>query len=208
MPSGTIKSAIAAPLVYWHRRLQPILKACQRIDAFARMRARLSLPLPTSAVFLGRNQIYGNGRIRCGENLLIYPGQYMETYGDAEIELGDGVVLSTGVHMVAYAGIRVGKGSMIGEYTSIRDANHSRAIGKSLRDSDHTAKPILIGREVWIGRGVTVLGGVVIGDGATVGANAVVTRDVPAGAVVAGVPAVPIQRKMREPETIARGVAH
>ena len=142
-----------------------------------------AFPLPASAVFLGKNQVYGTGRIRCGEDLLIYPAQYLETYGDAEIVLGDGVVLSTGVHMVAYAGIRVGKGSMIGEYSSIRDANHSRSEGKSLRDSDHTAKPIIIGDQVWIGRGVTVLGGVVIGDGATVGANAVVTRDVAAGAV-------------------------
>ena len=44
-------------------------------------------------------------------------------------------------------------------------------------------------REVWIGRGVTVLPGVRIGDGAVVGANAVVTRNVPAGARVGGVPA-------------------
>ena len=43
---------------------------------------------------------------------------------------------------------------------------------------------------------MTVLGGVTIGDGATVGANAVVTHDVDPGAVVAGVPAVPLRRNI------------
>ena len=174
------------------------------MSAFAALQAGLSVPLPASTVILGRAQVYGTGRIRCGEGLLIYPHQYMETHGDGEILLGDGVVLSSGVHLVAYAGIRIGKGSMIGEYSSIRDANHTREAGRTLRDSSHFARPIVIGSEVWIGRGVTILSGVQIGDGATIGANAVVTKDVPAGAIVAGVPAVPIQRKSPMPAEIHR----
>jgi acetyltransferase-like isoleucine patch superfamily enzyme len=49
--------------------------------------------------------------------------------------------------------------------------------------------PIVIGRKVWLGAAATVLPGVTIGDGAIVGAGAVVTKDVPANAIVAGVPA-------------------
>ena len=194
MPSKLVKIALAAPLVLFRRLLPRLFEDWRRINAFAALQARLTVPLPPSAVVLGHADVYGTGRVRFGEGLLIYPNQFLETRGEAEIVLGDRVVLSSGVHLVAYAGIYIGRGTMIGEYTSIRDANHTREEGYTIRDSAHDAKPIVIGSEVWIGRGVTVLSGVTIGDGATIGANAVVTRDVPPGVTVAGVPAVPIRQ--------------
>lgn len=151
--------------------------------------------LDTSVVVLGPPEIHGTGRIEMGRHLYLYRDLYFETRESGVIRIGDDVVLSRGVHLVAYAGIDIGAGSMIGEYTSLRDANHRFGPGLAPRDSGHVARPICIGENVWIGRGVTVLPGVTIGDGAVIGANAVVTHDVPPATVVTGVPARPVHRE-------------
>jgi acetyltransferase-like isoleucine patch superfamily enzyme len=158
--------------------------------------ARINSPLDSSVVVQGQIEVHGSGLIYLGKNLFLYPGLYFETRGPGTITLGDDVVISRGVHLVSYDEIFIGEGTGIGEYTSIRDANHTRGDGTSVRTSGHTGQGIHIGRNVWIGRGVTILPGVTIGDDSVVGANAVVVRDVPAGCVVAGVPARPIHREV------------
>ncbi|MGX9145283.1 DapH/DapD/GlmU-related protein [Mesorhizobium sp. 128a] len=65
------------------------------------------------------------------------------------------------------------------------------------------AKAVSIGNDVWIGHGAVIMPGISIGNGAIVGANAVVTRDVPAYAIVAGVPAKQLRRRFT-PEIAAR----
>ena len=165
----------------------------RRLWAHARFTSELGYPVDVSVVVLGAPEVQGTGRIRLGRNLYLYRDLHIETQGEGEIAIGSDVVISRGAHLVAFSRIEVGAGSMIGEYASIRDANHRFGCGESLRQSGHTAKPIRSGANVWIGRGVTVLGGVSIGDRAVVGANAVVTRDVAAGSVVAGVPAHPLR---------------
>ena len=59
-----------------------------------------------------------------------------------------------------------------------------------------------MGSNVWIGYGACVLRGVRVGDNSVIGTNAVVTKDVPANAVVGGVPAKVI--RMREPPSELR----
>jgi serine acetyltransferase len=190
-----LKVLLGSPLAFLLRLSRPLRINLRRVYAHASLAAELSHPLPASAVLLGKISVYGTRNIEIGEDVLFYPGIHLETQDDALIRIGNGCVISRGAHIVAMAGITIGPGALIGEYAGIRDANHQRSEGSSIRDAGHTARPIHIGSQAWIGRGVTVLGGVTIGDEATVGANAVVTRDVPAKAVVAGIPAVPIAAK-------------
>jgi acetyltransferase-like isoleucine patch superfamily enzyme len=170
----------------------------RRIWAHAHLAAGIRHPLPASVVVLGRPEVYGTGNIVIGSDVLLYPHVYLETQGEGSITIGNNVVVSGGTHIVSRASVTIGQGTMIGESTSIRDANHTRTVGKSIRGSDDIATPIVIGKEVWIGRGVAVLKGVTIGDHATVGANAVVSRDVPSHTIAAGVPARTIKSRAED----------
>ena len=167
----------------------------RRLWAFGCLRAELGDGLHRSVVVFGCPEIQGTRRIRLGQNLLLYRELHLETQDAGSIEIGDGCVLSRGVHVVAHAGVSIGAGSMVGEYASIRDANHRTGGTGALRDSGHVARAVNIGRDVWIGRGAAILAGVRIGDGAVIGANSVVTHDVAPGAVVVGAPARPISKR-------------
>jgi len=168
----------------------------QRLWSFAWLNACLK-NIDTSVVILGKPDLHGTRNIRLGRNLYLYRDLHLETQDDGFIDIADEVILSRGVHIVSFANIIIGEGTMIGEYTSIRDANHT--FGKDIhpRYSGHKAKSIHIGKNVWIGRGVSILSGVAIGDGAVIGANSVVTHDVPPYTVVAGAPAKPLHTQAR-----------
>jgi acetyltransferase-like isoleucine patch superfamily enzyme len=165
-----------------------------RAWAHALLARQTKSSVPLSLVILGAAEIQGTGRVRFGENLLLYRELYFETQEAGSITIGDDVVISRGVHIVSFDRIEIGTGTMIGEYSSIRDANHRIGGPDLVRYSGHDAAPINIGRNVWIGRGVAVLPGVTIGDNSVIGANAVVTHDIPDYTVAVGVPARAISK--------------
>jgi acetyltransferase-like isoleucine patch superfamily enzyme len=107
------------------------------------------------------------GTIRIGARSLV--GEFCVLDAMGSIEIGDGVLIAPGCH--------------------ISDANHGIAAGIPIRDQQQTVSSVRIGNDVWIGAGAKILSGVNISDGAVVAAGAVVREDVPAEAVVGGVPA-------------------
>ena len=125
----TFKYLLSGILSFLMRGVAPLLRGLQRIYPHAQLSAALDTILPVSTVVLGRVFVYGSRQVDFGENVLLYPGVHLETQGAARIDVGDDVVMSSGVHIVAMAGVIIGQGTIIGEYTSIRDANHRRDPG-------------------------------------------------------------------------------
>jgi len=109
----------------------------------------------------------------------------------ARLEFGKNVGLSAAV-IVAGNSIVIGEGTIIGAGAMILD-NDFHAPGKEWDwrvDYQSNSRPIQIGRGVFIGSRAIILKGVTIGDRAVIGAGSVVSRDVPAGAIAVGNPAV------------------
>ncbi|MGC0387480.1 DapH/DapD/GlmU-related protein [Streptomyces sp. SAI-129] len=107
------------------------------------------------------------------------------------IRVGRNVFVNQGCRFNDVGGIEVDDDVMLGPDVSLITSGHP--LDPARRRTGITSAPIRIGRNVWIGASAVVLQGVTIGADAVVAAGAVVTRDVPARTVVAGVPATVIK---------------
>jgi len=132
--------------------------------------------------------VENGGRIVLGEGVEIWSDKvcvHLSTGVHGNIEIGRGSLLNQGVTLHAEQHIHLGRDALIGEHVAIHDTNfHPVSPDAGVRTSR-----VWLGDNVWVGHRAVILAGVTIGDHAVVGAGSVVTRDVPARSVVAGVPA-------------------
>jgi acetyltransferase-like isoleucine patch superfamily enzyme len=147
--------------------------------------------------FQGTPKIRGRTGILFGKNFRCGKGAWIETISKSGhdrvlLTIGDNVTASENLHLAAVNGVVIGDNVLLGSNVLIIDHDHGY-YGANLPDSPalppnerrvHSKGPVSIGKNVWIGDGVKILSNVNVGNGAVIGANTVVTRDVPAGAIV------------------------
>lgn len=134
-------------------------------------------------------QIKGTERINIGSGVAIYEGAWLQAEENGSITIGDSTYLGHRVHVHAVGHVVIQSNVMITDGVTISSGAHDT----DNHDLITSTGDIVIEDNCFIGEKAIILGGVTIGARAIVGAGAVVTRDVPAGATVAGVPAKPIK---------------
>lgn len=161
-----------------------------------------------------------SNHIKLGHGVYIDEGAYLHACPQG-IEIGENTIVMHGAVLHVYnfrdmphSRIKIGKDSLIGEYSVIRGQG-GVTIGDRVYTSPFTqiiavnhvfddpnrpfieqgitAEGIVIEDDVWLGAGAVITDGVRVGRGAVVAAGAVVTKDVPPHTVVGGVPAKPIK---------------
>jgi maltose O-acetyltransferase len=121
-----------------------------------------------------------------GEGVVVRPPFYCD-YG-SHIAIGSRTFLNYDCVLLDVAPIRIGAACQLATRVQLLTATHP-VDPEPRRLGWESAEPIELGDNVWLGGGAVVCPGVSIGEDTVVGAGAVVTRDLPAGVVAAGVPA-------------------
>ncbi|HYX78045.1 MAG TPA: acyltransferase [Solirubrobacterales bacterium] len=156
-------------------------------------------------LFLGRRleiQIGRRGRVRFGRFVWIGDGTKIRCH-EGEVLIGDKTVLGQECTISAYQHVRIGEQCVIADRAMFIDFDHSMAeTERPIRVQGIYKRDVDVGSNVWIGYGASILRGVSVGDNSVIGAYSVVTKDVPANAVVGGIPAGVI--RMRDaPRTLS-----
>ncbi|HEX3911435.1 MAG TPA: acyltransferase [Solirubrobacteraceae bacterium] len=116
---------------------------------------------------------------------------------EGEVEIGAKTVMGQECTISAYQHVSIGRECILADRVMLIDFDHGvTEVDRPIRLQGIYKRDVRVGPNVWIGYGACVLRGVSVGENSVVGTNSVVPKDVPANAVVGGVPARVI--RMRE----------
>ena len=150
-------------------------------------------------LFLGRGlelEVGRRGTIDFGRFVWIGDGTKIRCH-EGRVEIGQKTVMGQECTISAYQRVRIGEQCVIADRAMFIDFDHGVVeVERSIRVQGIYKRDVVVGSNVWIGYGACILRGVSVGDNSIVGTNCVVTKDVPANAIVAGIPARVI--RMRE----------
>ena len=111
-----------------------------------------------------------------------------------ELVIGNAVTITDNCYISCANKIEISDGVLLGENVFVTDNFHGDNSVEQIDTPPNQrplkiGSPVYIGKNVWVGRNVCIMPGVTIGYGCVIGANSVVTHDIPAYSVAAGVPA-------------------
>ena len=152
-------------------------------------------------------QAGARGSVQIGHHVTLLDDE-VRCYAGGTISIGNFVWMSLRGQIISATHVEIGDYCIFGRDVYISDTNEhplDPALRREqtiamLRDgiepdrSAAASAPVIIGKDVWVGERAAILKGVSIGDGAIIAAMSVVTKDVPAGTVVAGNPARVVKR--------------
>jgi len=155
-------------------------------------------------VFFGKRlaiQIRRGAEIRFGRFVWLGDGTKIRCH-EGVVEIGRSTVFGQECTVSAFQRVRIGEQCVIADRAMFIDFDHGVVdVESPIRKQGIYKRDTIVGSNCWIGYNACILRGVQVGDNAIVGTNSVVTRDVPANAVVGGVPARVL--RMREaPKTL------
>ena len=146
-------------------------------------------------------QVGKQGRFELGRWAWLGHGTKIRAH-EGVVSIGAKTVLGQECTISAFQHVSIGRECVIADRVMMIDFDHGVVeVERPIRLQGIYKRDVRVGNNVWIGYGACILRGVTVGDNAIIGTSAVVTHDVPANAVVAGVPARVI-RMRDKPKTL------
>jgi acetyltransferase-like isoleucine patch superfamily enzyme len=181
-----------------HRMLTP--SYARLLARYSLLKLRFGSRLQTEGVCFicpgVRLEIGRHATLRVGRWAWIGHGSKIRVH-EGEVSIGAKTVLGQDCTISAYQHVSIGRECIIADRVMLIDFDHGvTEVERPIRLQGIYKRDVRVGHNVWMGFGSCVLRGVSIGENSIVGTSSVCTKDVPANAVVGGVPARLI--RMRE----------